>query len=137
MIMNETILSSLKAQFQERVRLVEKRPGIFQALIPAFHADGDMLEMFIEQTQDGRIRISDYGMTLMRLSYEFELGTEHREKIFRQILGENYLSEDNGRIFMDADLKDILSSVLRFSHGIAKVSNLRLLKREKVRDRPW
>ena len=62
-------LDALKNQFNDRIRFVEKRPGIFQLIAPFYHEDGDMLEIYLEGIEgNGKIRISDHGMTIMRLS---------------------------------------------------------------------
>ena len=71
----------LQKQFGDFVRLEEKRPNIQQVYAPLYHEDGDMMDLFLDLpkdanlTEDKEIRISDHGMTLMRLSYGFDLDT--------------------------------------------------------------
>lgn len=69
-------LDELKRQFNI-IDFREKRPGIFKVLLPFFHEDGDMYDVFIEEIND-YIRISDYGLTMMKLSYNFEFDTDHK-----------------------------------------------------------
>jgi len=126
------IIQHIKHQFNNRVDLYEKRRGIFQLIAPFYHEDGDMFDIFIEE-KDDKIIISDYGMTLMRLSYEYEIDTPNKEKIFSKIISENLAKEINGKIFIESTQENIYQSILQFSQAIAKVSNMRLYKREVIK----
>ena len=44
-------LDELKRQFNI-IDFREKRPGIFKVLLPFFHEDGDMYDVFIEEFND-------------------------------------------------------------------------------------
>lgn len=124
----------LAAQFHGNVRLVQKRPGIFQIHAPFYHEDGDMLDMYLAQTDDERYRISDYGKTVMRLSYSFELDTDNKQRIFKELLTENRVQfdESSGSIMLDATRENLCVSVLHFAQVVAKVSRLDILRREIV-----
>src|SRR5690606_11465962 len=78
----------LKQQFNGHVAFRERRPGVIQVLAPLFHEDGDMVDIFIDEPRNGsnRVRISDHGMTLMRLTYNYDLDTENKLRIFNRIL---------------------------------------------------
>jgi len=126
-------LDLLRAQFNNRVDFREKRPGVLQLILPLYHEDGDMIDIFIESRNgDNVIRISDYGMTLMRLSYSFDLDTPNKERIFSKILSENLVTEDNGKLYLDTKPESLYPSILQFAQTVAKVSNMRLYKREVV-----
>ena len=109
--MNE-ILEHIKKSFSNKINLSEKRPGIYQLILPLYHEDGDMVDIFIEQSSDESIRLCDYGMTLMRLSYSYEIDTENKESIFQKILIENYLSEENGNIYYKTKPESLYSDIL-------------------------
>jgi len=127
-------LDALKSQFNERIRFVEKRPGIFQLIAPFYHEDGDMLEIYLEGIgENGKIRVSDHGMTIMRLSYEYDIDTPNKRRIFEKMLTENRLLEKDGRLFLEADLNILYSSVLQFAQAVAKISNMKLYKREVIK----
>ena len=127
-------LDALKNQFNDRIRFVEKRPGIFQLIAPFYHEDGDMLEIYLEGIQEnGKIRISDHGMTIMRLSYEYEIDTPNKRRIFEKMLAENRLLEKDGRLYLEADLDVLYPSVLQFAQAVGKVSNMKLYKREVIK----
>ena len=113
---------------------MEKRAGIFQLIAPFYHEDGDMLEIYLEKAgENGGIRISDHGMTIMRLSYEYDIDTPNKRRIFEKILTENQLSERDGRLYLEADLDVIYPSVLQFAQAVGKISNMKLFKREVIK----
>lgn len=126
-------LDLLKAQFNNRVDFREKRPGVLQLILPLYHEDGDMIDIFIETLNgNGIVRVSDYGMTLMRLSYSFDVDTPNKERIFSKIISENQVSEDNGKLYLDTKPESLYSAILQFAQTVAKVSNMRLYKREVI-----
>lgn len=85
----------LREQFNSHVTVREKRPDVFQLVAPLFHEDGDMMDVFLDVPKNGdaipdqKIRVSDHGLTLMRLSYTFDIDTPNKEKIFHRVLAEN------------------------------------------------
>ncbi|MEI8174087.1 MAG: DUF1828 domain-containing protein [Deltaproteobacteria bacterium] len=127
-------LELLQSQFNHRVSLREKRPGIVQLVAPLYHEDGDMVDIFLDLPRNGqdKIRVSDYGMTLMRLSYSFELDTPNKERIFQKILAENQVNEENGVLYVETDPQSLYPTILHFAQIVAKVSNMRLYKREVI-----
>jgi len=134
-VIMEDYLRLLKEQFNNRIAFREKRPGILQLLAPLYHEDGDMVEIFLEESPEhpGKIRICDYGMTLMRLSYSYQINTPNKERIFRTILSENSLSENDGNIYIDLDPDKLYAGVLQFAQTVAKVCSMRHFGREVVR----
>jgi hypothetical protein len=130
-MMEEQIINQLKEQFNGRLRVSEKRPGIYQLFIPLYHEDGDMIEIYL-QRENEYWKISDYAMALMRLSYSYEVNTENKEKIFQKIIAENGLEEENGNIFITAKAEQLYPSILQFAGGISKVSSMRYFKREVI-----
>ena len=124
-------LNILKKQFNDRIKFIEKRPGIYQIFMPFYHEDGDMYDIFIEQkNKNGTLRISDYAMTVMRLSNEYEIDTPNKEKIFCKIISENGLMENDGLIYIDTIKESLYPALLQLVQGIGKISNMRLFKRE-------
>ncbi len=129
--MNEEIMNILKSQFNGRIKISEKRPGVWQLFLPFFHEDGDMIETYIQKAES-RWKICDHAMAVMRLSYSYEIDTENKEKIFQKILAENGLKEENGDIFVYADSENLYPTLLQFVQGIGKVSSMRYFKREVI-----
>jgi len=129
--MTEEIINILKDQFNGRVSIKEKRPGIWQLFLPFYHEDGDMIELYI-QWENGRWKISDFAMALMRLSYQYDIDTENKERIFQKIVSENGLIEDNGNIFVYAGNDNLYPTILQYVQGIGKVTSMRYFKREII-----
>lgn len=127
-------LELLREQFNNQVSFRERRPGVLQLVAPLFHEDGDMVDIFLEPANGGQenIRISDHGMTLMRLSYQFDIDTPNKERIFQRILSENRIGEEKGNLFLDVKPESLYPSVLQFAQAVAKVSNMQLFKREVI-----
>jgi len=121
------------------VKLNEKRPGIFQLFAPLYHADGDMMEIFLLQSPNGSdfIRVCDFGLTLMRLSYSYDIDTVNKEKILNHILIENRISNENGNFFIDVKPESLYPAIMQFAQTLAKVINMRLFKREIIHSLFW
>lgn len=132
------VIDMLRGQFGDFVRIEEKRPNIQQVYAPLYHEDGDMMDIFLDLPKDAdlssgqRVRLSDHGLTLMRLSYTFDLDTPNKEKIFNRILLETGVNEENGEIFLDTDSESLYPSLMQFSQAIGKVCNMRLFRRETI-----
>src|SRR3989304_7179824 len=105
------ILENIKLSFNNRVNIREKRPGIYQLILPIYHEDGDMVDVFIEE-KNGTFCLSDFGMTLMRLSYSYEIDTPNKETIFQKILSENRLTEENGSITYITKKESLYTDIL-------------------------
>ncbi|MFH1113316.1 MAG: DUF1828 domain-containing protein [Pseudomonadota bacterium] len=127
-------LEILRAQFNNQVSFRERRTGVLQLVAPLYHEDGDMIDIFLEPTNGGQenIRICDHGMTLMRLSYSFDIDTPNKERILQRILSENRIREEKGNLFLDAKPESLYPSVLQFAQAVAKVSNMQFFKREVI-----
>jgi hypothetical protein len=129
-------LDLLREQFNSHVAFREKRPGILQLVAPLYHEDGDMMDIFLDLPANGngasekKIRISDHGLTLMRLSYAFDIDTPRKERIFHRILSENGVDEQNGELFLEAAPDALYTGVLQFSQAVSKVANMRYFRRE-------
>ena len=129
-----TPLELLREQFNHHVRFQEKRPGVLQLFAPLFHEDGDMIDVFLDLPKGGslenKIRITDHGLTLMRLSYSFDIDTPNKQTIFSRILAENGVLEENGELYMYASQDELYPALLQFSQAVSKVCNMRYFRRE-------
>ena len=131
--MTEEYINKIKVQFNNFFYLKEKRKNILQVFAPFYHADGDMMDIFLSEISDnGLIRISDYGLTLMRLSYSFDVDTPNKEKIFNKIISENSIQNDNGNLFVDVKPEYIYHGLMQFAQTVSKITNMRLYKREII-----
>ncbi|MEO8659506.1 MAG: DUF1828 domain-containing protein [Bryobacteraceae bacterium] len=127
-------LDELKSRFNGHVAFRERRPGVMQVLVPLFHEDGDMVDLFVDEkgAAAGQMRVSDHGMTLMRLSYNLDIETESRQKVLHRILAENGVGEEEGRLYVDAEPERLYPAILHFAQTVAKVSSMQFYKREVI-----
>ena len=127
----DEILEYIKLSFNNRMSIREKRPGIYQLIMPLYHEDGDMIDIFIQEKNGGYF-LCDYGMTLMRLSYSYEIDTPNKESIFNKILSENRLEEDDGNISFATKKESLYSDILHVTQAYMKIGSMRYFRREVV-----
>jgi Domain of unknown function DUF1828 len=128
------VLDELKEGFCKQIAFREKRPGMLQIIAPIFHEDGDMIDLFIQvpKEADSPIRIVDGGLTLMKLSYDFDVDTENKRRLLSKIIAENGVKEDRGQLFIEARPEGILAAFLQMAQTVAKITNLQYLKRQMI-----
>jgi len=129
-----TPLESLLEGFEGRISFREKRPKLLQVVAPIFHEDGDMIDLFIDFRGDdpSTIRLTDGGLTLMRLSYSFDIDTPNKQRILNRILDENQIEMNRGELTLRTKPESIFPSLLAFAQVIAKVTSLTFLKRQVI-----
>ena len=115
--------------------LYERRPGNHQLILPIHHEDGDMVDIYLQDSPkgDGYVRICDYGLTLMRLSYTYDISTPTRQQIFDSILINNGVGNEEGNLYLDAHLDKLSESIFQFAGCAQKVCNMRYWNREITR----
>lgn len=130
---NENFFEELKSQFNNRIKLHQRRDNIYQILLPIYYEDGDMIDIFLDFRNSKSIKLTDFGMTLMHLSYEFEIDTENKNNILLRILSENHLEYADGVISCDVEVGSLFNSIMHFSQVVGKISSLSNLKKESVK----
>ncbi len=115
--------------------IYERRSNIYQLVVPIFHEDGDVVDVYLEDSPlgNGDIRICDFGLTLMRLSYTFEISTSTRRQILDSILYNNGVQNDNGTFYLDTPINELRENVLRFAGCVQKICNMRYWNRDTIR----
>ena len=108
------------------------RPGIYQLLLPIYHEDGDMVDIFIKQKENDKYTLCDFGLTLQRLSYTYDIDSENKESILQRILLENSLSEEEGNICLDTKPETIYTDIMHITQAYAKIGSMRYFKREVI-----
>lgn len=117
------------------VKLRKTRQGLVQVITPFAFTDGDRFQLYLEETSAGGVRLTDYGHTLMHLSYENDLakfreGT--RGRLFDQVMASSGLHEEEGKLVLDSSLDDLGTSVLQFGQALTRVYDLTFLNRARV-----
>lgn len=121
----------LQKSFHDKVDLVERKEHLFQLIVPLYHEDGDMMDIFINTAGDALV-VCDCGMTLMRLSYTFEVDSEHKEKILFEILSQNDAKYDDGNIFIPTTPDMLFRNIMQLSQVISKISAMKMLRKNNI-----
>ncbi len=130
-----SVQESLRRSLGAGLDLYQRRPGSYQLIVPICHEDGDMLDIYLQESPrgDGYVRICDFGMALMRLSYTLDINTPTRQRIFDSILMNNGVTNVEGNLYLDAPIELLYESILQFAGCAQKVCNMRYWSRESVR----
>ncbi len=130
-----SVQESLTRSLGTGLDIYERRSGTFQLIVPIRHEDGDMIDIYLQDSPQGEgyIRICDFGMTLMRLSYTLDLNTPTRQRIFDSILMNNGVGSDGGNLYLDTPVTLLYESILQFAGCAQKICNMRYWNRENVR----
>jgi len=125
------ILDAINKQFNQHASVKQKRPGIYQIFLPIYHEDGDMIDLFVRQ-EGKKYILSDYGLTLQRLAYTYDIDTEHKEKVLQKIISENNLIDDDGNIGLETSAKSIFNDIMHITQSFAKIGSMGYFKREVI-----
>ncbi|MBR2215217.1 MAG: DUF1828 domain-containing protein [Selenomonadaceae bacterium] len=125
------IKSLLQNSFGNHFNIEQKRNHLYQIFVPIFYDDGDMMDIFIQDTGN-ELRVCDCGMTLMRLSYTFGISTEHRKKLLADILNADGAIMDNGNICIPSSPELLFENVMQISQTITKILALRYTSQRHV-----
>jgi hypothetical protein len=128
----ETKKKKKKKKIKNNVSKKQPRPGIFQLYVPIYHEDGDMIDVFITSNDKGHYSLCDYGMTLQRLSYSYDIDTENKEAILQKIILENGLYEEDGNICLKTKIDTIYTDIMHITQAYAKIGSMRYFKREVI-----
>ena len=131
----DAIRDSLRRRSAGAFDLYERRHGRYQLILPIHHEDGDMVDIYLLDSPRGgdRIRICDFGMALMRLSYVFDVSSPPRQRILESILINNAVSNENGNLYMDVSVDLLYENILQFAGCVQKVCTMRYWSREVPR----
>ncbi len=130
----ESITRALQQRLVAGFDVYERRPGNYQLIIPICHEDGDMVDVYLQDSPkgEGYARICDFGMTLMRLSYTFDVSTPTRQQLLDSILANNGVSNENGNLYLDTSVSRLYESMLQFVGCAQKVCTMRYWNREVI-----
>lgn len=117
---------------------VEVRPfsaGVARVEAPFAFADGDHLVIRLREA-NGHYEWSDFGHTLMHLSYEMDVDTidsGKRAELFEHALSRSGVEEREGELVLSSHEEELGVSLLRFAQALIHVSDLDYLTQERVR----
>ena len=123
----------LKKNFSDLIKIEEIGANVSRLYAPLFYEDGDMLSIYLTLHDGNNITIHDFGNTLMRISYTFDIDTPNKVSILNSIVNGYDCKIDNGELAMNSSVDRLPESILQFSQMIAKVSNIEILRHEIVK----
>lgn len=123
----------VREQFGQQVSLEEISPNTWRIYAPYFHEDGDMFSIYLEQDENGSLRLRDFGNTLMRVSYTFDFDTPKKNDILISLVKSNYGQFHDGELTLETNPERLPYSIFQFAQLISKVSSLDILRREVVK----
>jgi hypothetical protein len=117
------------------VSVVSRDDGSVLLDTPFYFPDGDGYSIYLERLPSGGLRLTDKGITMMRLSYEHDVdklreGT--RGKVFGQILAEGGIGDDSGELYFDIQAEKIGEGLFRFGQALTRIHDLSFLNRVQV-----
>lgn len=127
------IKEALIKQFGDNVYLDTLEQNIYQLFIPIYHEDGDMISIYLDiDPENNHITIRDYGNTVMRLSYTFDLNTDHKMSVLKDIVNSNRAKFDDGELLLETTENGIAESVFKYCQLVSKVSTMNILKQSNI-----
>lgn len=122
----DTIKALLSRSSQTQFDIYERREGDYQVILPIRHEDGDMLDIYLQESPKGEnyIRICDFGLTLMRLSYSYEVNSARRKKVLENIIYNDDVMNDAGNLYIDAKVEKLFENILHYSGCIKKICSM-------------
>lgn len=129
----DSIIQNISKDFNNKIKVEEKRTGIYQLFLPIYHEDGDMIDIFISHSEkENTYSLCDYGLTLQRLAYTFDIDTPNKEAILKRIVDENGLEEKDGNICINTKPETVFNDIMQITQAYAKIGSMKYFKREVI-----
>jgi len=123
----------LTNQFSDLFDIKLVRPDIYQVMLPYYYPDGDIYEIFIEKN-NGHYTIQDYGLSLMKLSYDTETETDSKKELIKKIISENHVKYDSGNIYLLSEQESLIPNLLAIVDTITKITSLNSFNRKIIKN---
>jgi hypothetical protein len=132
----EGINDSLCKTFCSAAEIVEISGNLFGINLPLHFPDGDPLQLFLKVDDNGGMKLSDLGHTLMHMSYTFDidlLEKGSRKVQFDNIINRESITEVNGEFLINTSLDRLAVDVLSISQSIISIFELSGWTKENTR----
>jgi hypothetical protein len=104
----------------------------FRVKAPFFHEDGDAYEIYLKDNGNGNLQFCDFGLSLMRLSYTYDIETKSHVEAYNKVLSQNLINNDNGNLVLDTNYQTLFDDLMQYYQGISKVTNLDILNQQAM-----
>ena len=119
----------------EEVRVTRRPDGALMLNTHFEFPDGDRFPIHISELKVGGLRLSDYGHTLMRVSYDHDLDSfvkGARGQLIERTMAETGLKWDDGGFRIDTPIDRLPEAIFRFGQGLTRIYDLTFLSRSNV-----
>lgn len=124
-------LEKLKSSYHNLISFEKVNATMYRVLASFYHEDGDAIDVFIKEIED-KLYITDYGMSLMKLSYLFEMDTDTKKDVLNSIILYNSLENKDGELIKETSLDSFGEDLNQFCLAIAKVTNMEILSKNLI-----
>ena len=124
-------VDKLKSSYNTSLNFEKVNTNMYRIIAPYFHDDGDSIDIFIKEDND-RLIITDYGMSLMKLSYMFDIDTESKKDVLNNILIYNNLENKDGELTKETTFESFNEDLNQFYLAIAKITNMEILSKNLI-----
>lgn len=117
------------------VAVVERPDGVLMLRTGFEFPDGDRFPIRIEEIGPGGVRLTDYGHTIMHLSYDHDVDAilkGARGVLLDQIVREGGVERDGAVFYLDTPIPRLSEAVFQFGQVLTRVHDLGLLSRSSV-----
>jgi hypothetical protein len=97
--------------------------------------DGDSYPFHLSEAPAGGLRLSDYGHTLMHISYEHDIDsflTGTRGALLERIVSESGLAYENGAFYADTSADRLAEAIFGFGQALTRIYDLTFMSRSNV-----
>lgn len=131
----DKIQARLCESFCNDIKILSRGQDLFLIETPFYFSDGDPYQIYLEPLKTGGFRLTDYGHTLMHLSYEhdidkFKIGT--RNTLLENIKNQLDISEDSGAFYIDSLADDLPNNLFKLGQALTQICDLTFLNKARV-----
>ena len=119
-------MQQLEDFFKKRIRVIEAGPNKYALNFPMYKMDGNMYQIFLIASGDGKFYLSDEGATIEELDKIFELGEPDVIKILVAILRQYNCKKSGNNIQVDCTPKDIHIKLSYLIQAISFMLNMKI-----------
>lgn len=112
------------------VAVTERPDGALMLRTGFEFPDGDRFPVRIEETDPGGVRLTDYGHTIMHLSYDHDVDAilkGARGVLLDRIVREGGVERDGAVFYVDTPIAQLSEAMFRFGQTLARIYDLGLL----------
>ncbi|MDO4920600.1 MAG: DUF1828 domain-containing protein [Phascolarctobacterium sp.] len=127
------LINILKTNLNNSFTITERKEGLYQIFAPFYHSDGDMIDIFVKVNPESPLlTVCDCGITLMRLSYDYDIDTERKKNILKSILKENNVSSYDENLSISTKPEFLFQTILSMTQTINKISAMSFYQRDVI-----